>query len=448
MKITFINPAIPSIGSRNLGGLSAPMKELFNNNSRLQERIDFTRKSFSAMGIITIAGLVPDDMDVEFFDENMETVDYDSMDFDLVAIGGNLDQVNRSISLCNMFKKRNIPVIVGGTGATTLPDIFINNKIPVILGEAENLFPIFLEDFKKGEIRPVYDHTIASIHIDLDKSPLPRYDLARKYPYTMVGVQASRGCPYDCSFCQVTKLYGRKFRYKPVDRIIEEVKIVKEYWPDSFFFFYDDNPFATKKIALEIFDRLNNVEKISLGHWGTNANVNLYKDQELVDVLTAKGPISFLGIGFESLSPRNLGTINNNMKLNNVEIYSHAVEQFRANKINPIGYFMFGFEYDEPEDMDIIVKFILDNKLDVQLSRLTPMPGTQLYMDLKTEFEENRGQIKKSSIAEWGTIKKYFFNKCTIKEKQMQQIMENAYSVVFSDKHFNSEVLIPTIFLM
>ncbi|MGD2088005.1 MAG: radical SAM protein [Candidatus Aminicenantes bacterium] len=449
MKITFINPKIPPLGSRSLGGLPLKIKQLFANNPKLQERIEFTKKAFSALGILTVAGVVPENQDyqLEFLDENMEEIDF-NRPFDLAAVGGNSDQINRALQICDLLRKKNIPVVAGGTAVTTFPDIFYKRGIPVIIGEGELLFKIFLDDFKKGNTRKIYDHTIAPTHIDLKDSPIPRYDIARKYPYTMMGVQCSRGCPYNCNFCQVTGIFGNQFRYKPIDNIIKEIKQVKRYWTDGFFFFYDDNPFANRDFTLELFRRLNHREKIPLGTWGTNANVNLYKDRELMDAITEAGPVSFLGIGLESLSEESLSTINNKMKFNHVTAYREAIQTFKTNNINPIGYFMFGFEKDKPGDLQKIVDFLLENRIDSQLSRVTPMPGTRLYDRLKEEYENRHREIRKSSLGEWGTIKKYFSSKCAVNDEEMQNLLCDAYTVVFSDNHFFSQEMIPTIFLL
>ncbi|MBN2534263.1 MAG: B12-binding domain-containing radical SAM protein [Spirochaetales bacterium] len=446
MKITFINPKVSQhTGSRSLN-VPPKIKDLLENNPNLKKKIEFSKKTMSSLGLLTVAGCVPDDIEVEFFDENMEEIDYDQ-DFGMVAIGGNTGQMNRALTICDKLIRRNIPIVTGGSAVMTFPDQYIRRKIYTILGEGETLFRKFLDDYKKNQAIQVYDSSVGEEHVGLQSSPIPRYDLAAKYDYSMVGVQSSRGCPYNCSFCQVTKIYGPKYRHKSVNQVIDEIKIVKKYWPDSFFLFYDDNPFFDRQFAFELFDIIH-AEKINLGRWGANANVTLYKDQELMSHLTATGPISFLGIGLESLSEESLETINNKMKVNHVAEYKKAIETFKANKINPVAYFMFGFENSKKADLDAIVDFCVENEIDGALTRVTPMPGSLLYEKLKENYLEQYGKIKKSSLAEWGVLRNYLNERIHIPENQMQEYLADAFAVIFSDEHFcHSDGPIPFYFL-
>lgn len=435
MKITFINPKITqTIAMR---GIDVPpkIKEILKKNPKLQERLDLSQKSLNALGLLTVAGAVPKGFEIEFFDENWETIDYER-EFDLVALGGNISQMSRMLVISSILKRRSIPLVAGGPAVMTYTDQFIKRKIPVVIGEGEALLKRFLADFSDNRTKKVYDKTDAPDHLDLTQAPIPRYDLASKYDYPMVGVQVSRGCPYNCSFCQVSRIYGDKYRHKPVENVIKEIKMVKEYWPDKFFFFYDDNPFFNRRFAVELFTRLKK-EKKALGRWGANANVTLYKDEELLKLLATQGPVPFLGVGFESLSKNNLDKIDNKMKLNHMQEYEKAIEVFKKNNINPVGYFMFGFEDSKKEELDTIADFCRKNDIDGALTRLTPVPGTKLYERLKAEYEQKYKKINKSSIGEWGVIKNYLNEKIGIDEDTMLDYLADAFAVLFADENFS-----------
>ncbi|MGD9213153.1 MAG: radical SAM protein, partial [Desulfobacteraceae bacterium] len=302
MKITFITPKSTQYNPRTSKGISDSFKSLIKKSALLQQRMTVSKKMMGCLGLLTIAAVVPDDIEVEFFDENFEEIDYESRHFDLIALGGNIGQLNRIFYLCDMFKKKNIPVVAGGVLASTFPDQYLKRGISIVKGEGEELFKRFLYDFKHGQVKKVYDEQTGITHIDLKDSPIPRFDLAAKYDYKMVGVHISRGCPYQCNFCQVSAIFGREYRLKPVSRIVQEIKEVKSYWPDAFFYFYDDNPFFNRTFAVELFKQLYEKENISLGAWGTSGNITLYKDTELMHLITSKGSLSFYGVGIESLS--------------------------------------------------------------------------------------------------------------------------------------------------
>ncbi|MBN2534261.1 MAG: B12-binding domain-containing radical SAM protein [Spirochaetales bacterium] len=437
MKITFINPRTTSINTRTLDAAPAIIKEVLVNSSSYRKKVDFTRKSFGALGLLTIAGMIPRDIEVEYFDENLEDIDLEQRNFDLVALSGNLDQINRALAICDTLRKLKVPMVAGGPAVTTFPELYTRKGVSVIEGEGELLFKIFLEDFLRGEAKSLYNEAIYKVgYLDMRQSPVPRFDIAAKYPYTFIGCQITRGCPFHCNYCQVTEIFGNKSRYKDMDQIIEEIKIIKRYWPESFFFFYSDNPFTNRKYTMELFQKIYDEHHIDLGRWGAMANVTIYKDEPFLRQLTARGPVSFLGIGFESLSEQTLGSIDNNLKLKYVTEYEPAIKKLREFNINPVGYFMYGFENSKIEDLEYILDFIKRNKIYAEWSRLTPMPGTILYKQLKEEYESEYGEIKKRILGEWGILINYLKKKSNLKDEDVHFYLSELYKVLFSTDKF------------
>ena len=443
MKITFINPKLELTLSSRGWDVPKKIKELVENNPNLREKLEFSKNVMSSIGILTVASVVPDEIEVEFLDECMEELDLEQ-NFDLVAIGGNMGQMNRALNICDMLIERGIPIVAGGAAVTSFPEEYTKRNIPIIMGEGEFLFRDFIDDFRKGRPKAVYSRDRTKNYVGLEKALTPRYDLAAKYPYSMAGVQVSRGCPYNCNFCQVTHIYGPKYRHKSVDLVLRELKMIREYWPDSYLFFYDDNPFFNKKFTIELFNRIYQ-EEIHLGHWGASADITIYKDTKLLDLMTQTGPISFLGIGFESLSDHVLDSLNNRTKRKYKDNYEDAIKVFKDHNVNPFGQFIFGFEGNSKEDLDRMVEFILRNEIDATISRLTPMPGTDLFNQLKSEYEEQHGSMKKSSgVRQMGIIKKFLNSKLNFTEQQIKEYMADAYFKIFADAHFcHSNGLVP-----
>lgn len=447
MKIAFINPRDAQLNTRDLDAVPQEIKGLMEKNPKLRQRIEFTRQSLGALGLLTMAALVPGDIEIEFYDENLEQVNYDRH-FDLIALGGTIGQMTRALGICDITRKKKIPTVVGGPAATVFHDMYTRKGVSVVRGEGELLFKEFLSDFLKGHCKSMYDHNIAPNHIDLKDSPLPRFELAAKYPYKMTGVQVSRGCPHDCEFCQVTEIFGNKYRTKPVDNIIKEIKQVKKYWPDSFFMFYDDNPFANRTFTIKTFNRLYHDENIDLGRWGVSITVDLYKDTELMDLLTEKGGIAHAAIGFESLSRESLNSIGNQMKTKHLNHYQEAIAVYKKYNVNVIGSFIYGFENSRPSDLKSIVDFLLENEIDGIVGNLTPLPGTRLFNRLKAEYEAKYGKIRKSSLATWGIVRKYLFEKNGITEELAREQVAQVYSIILADENYHTDGVTPLYLLI
>ncbi|MBN2534262.1 MAG: B12-binding domain-containing radical SAM protein [Spirochaetales bacterium] len=436
MKIAFICPRISEISQRTFNDVPEEIKEIIQKYPLFQRNLESMKRGFCALGLLTVAATVPKDIEVEFIDQNMEEIDY-SKPYDLVAISGNLDQLNQALDISDHFLQRKVPVVAGGTAVISFPDLYTRKGITIIDGEGEDLFPIFLKDFKNHNTRKVYDETVGKAHVDLEDSPIPCFDLAAKYNYSMIGMQVTRGCPHNCSFCQEARIFGRKTRLKPIPNVIQEIKLIKKYWPNSFFFFYDDNPFINKKYAMELFDTLFNKENIDLGKWGASADVTLAQQEDLMRLLTSKGPMSYLGIGFEALAETTLSQLNNSIKLNNADMYREIIQTFKKFHINPVGYFIVGFRTNTIKELEDIVEFVRDTRIAAEVGRLTLLPGTILYDNLKKEYETQFGKLNTfSSLAEWGRLNKYLKEQSIISDKEIQYHLAEIFKIVYSHTEF------------
>lgn len=451
MKCLFINPKVSSFYE----GLSVDqisiMKKMVAKSRTLQQRLEFNHRAFSGLGLLTAATVgvrACPGMEIEFLDENMEPGDLvERLDeeYDLLALGGTVYQMNRMISIINDAQRRHVPVVVGGAAVMTFPEIFKKKGVSVIVGESEALFPDFLTDFQSGAQKSIYRAPLGS-GVDLFNSLMPDYSLISKYDYSFIGVQTTRGCPFHCEFCQVSKWLGTDYRHKSVSRVVEEICTVKSTWPDAFFFFYDDNLFADPAFGAALFEEMVS-ENIHLDRWGANADASIYREDDLLDLATSRGRLDYLGIGFESLSELSLSTIGNPQKVALRETYGVIVEHLKRKGIGVFGYFMFGFENSRPEDLSAIADFIETNGINGQISRLVPMPGTTLYHRLLSEYEGKFGHIKKGPLGEWRLLRNYLLDKTGMSQAEITRLLAEAYTQIYDDARLADEDLLPAPFI-
>jgi len=427
------------------------MKKTVSASITLQKRLEFSRKSLSCLGLLTTASVFSHYVhgaDIDFIDENMESIDIGArleQGYDLVAIGGTVFQMNRMVSLISAALRKDVAVVVGGAAAMTFPDIFKRKGVSLILGESEVFVQDFIKDFEKGIPKSVYKAS-SGPGFDLSCCLTPDFSLISGYDYTFVGVQTTRGCPVGCEFCQVSNWLGTKYRHKDVDQVIHEIKIVKSLWPDAFFFFYDDNLFADLRYSKKLFKKILS-EDIDLGRWGANADPSIYRQDELLELMTSAGFLDYLGMGFESLSYESLKTIGNSKKAGLQKSYDFIVEKLSKKKIGVFGYFMFGFENSRAQDIKAIVDFIISHNINGQISQLIPMPGTLLYERLVLEYEKKFGKIKKGSVGRWNVIRKFLTDKAGISKTEVITLISQAYTQIYDDSRMQYKRLLPAPFI-
>jgi len=451
VKCLFVNPKVADYYEGLSPDQIPVIKKTVSQSKTLQNRLAFSEKSFSGLGLLTAAAVamrVIPEMDIDFFDENMESANLEErlgQGYDLVAVGGTVYQMNRMLSLIQAARRKDLPVVVGGAAAMTFPDIFKRQGVSVILGESEVLLPEFIKNFQQGVPKEIYEAT-SQYGFGLSDSPIPDFSLISKYDYTFIGVQTTRGCPFRCEFCQVSSWLGTKCRHKDVAQVIEEIKKVKSIWPDAFFFFYDDNLFADRHFGTALFEEMAS-EDICLGRWGTNSDASVFRENELLDLVLGRGRLDYLGIGFESMSQDSLKTIGNPGKADLREAYGDIVEKMKEKGVGVFGYFMFGFENSRPQDLSAIVDFIITHDINGQISQLVPMPGTALYHRLLSEYEGKFGHIKKGPLGEWRLLRNYLLGKTGMSQAEITRLLAEAYTQIYDDARLAGEDLLPAPYI-
>ncbi|HEV2319725.1 MAG TPA: radical SAM protein [Verrucomicrobiae bacterium] len=340
-----------------------------------------TIASLPSLGLLTLAGVTPDRFRVSYHEiADMKKLPEMPVDFDLVAISTFTAQFYEACAVADYYRAHDIPVVMGGITASALREQAAEHCTSVVVGEGELLWPELLADFERGHLKSVYS-TLREF--DLQDAPMPRFDLLDPSKYNRLTVQTSRGCPHRCEFCASSILLTRRYKVKPVDKVIEEIREIKRIWPKPFIEFADDNSFVDVTHYQELLRRLaqENVR------WFTEADVRMAQDDELLGLMRDSGCKQVL-IGLESWRAASLRGIElkSEWKWRQRDFYKTAIAKIQSYGITVNGCFIFGLDGDTPEVFDEALEFVRESGLyEVQITFLTAFPGTPLYARLKSE---------------------------------------------------------------
>jgi radical SAM superfamily enzyme YgiQ (UPF0313 family) len=357
MKITLIEPAMIKTG-------------------------DFGEKPswvLQPLTLATLAGLTPRDVEVEVIDDRIESIDYDAPR-DLVGISVKTFTARRAYQIAAEFRRRGVPVVLGGHHPTLLPEEAGQQADAILVGEAEGPWSRLLADAERGRLQSVYhqEETLALVNIRPDYSVFDR----KKYlPVAMI--ETTRGCPYSCSFCSVTTFFGRTFRHRPTAEVVAQVVSMRK----PLYFFVDDNIVADREAAKELFRAL-----IPLNiRWISQASLTMTRDRELMKLMRQSGCAGVL-VGIETIDRDNLKQIRKSW--NTVGIgYKEALKIARDHGISIVGSFVLGMDSDTPESLDALLDFTLQERFfAVLFNVLTPYPGTDLYREMSGARRLSRPQ--------------------------------------------------------
>jgi radical SAM superfamily enzyme YgiQ (UPF0313 family) len=218
---------------------------------------------------------------------------------------------------------------------------------------------------------------------DLADAPMPRFGLLNPDKYNRLTVQTSRGCPHKCEFCASSILLTPRYKVKPMEKVIAEIRAIKEIWPKPFIEFADDNSFAHREHYKKLLRELAK-EKI---RWFTEADVRVAEDDELLALIRDSGCQQIL-IGLESPRRTSLYGIEmkNNWKLRQQDYYREAIAKIQSYGITVNGCFILGLDGDTRDVFADVLNFVRDSALyEVQVTFMTAFPGTPLYARLKNE---------------------------------------------------------------
>lgn len=322
----------------------------------------------------TLAGLTPDDVEVRFYDDRLEVIPFEEKT-DLVAISVETYTARRSYQIASEYRRRGVPVVMGGFHAALCPDEVALWAEAVVVGEAEKLWPQVLDDARHGTLKKMYRAEGRPSLAELR----PDRSIFRGKRYLPIGlVEAGRGCHFRCEFCAVQTVFEQTQTRRPIDRILAELRQLKD--EKRLFFFVDDNITSNLKEAKEFFRAL-----IPLGiRWVSQASINAAHDEEFLELLVRSGCQGVL-IGFESLNAANLASMNKTFNTARGG-FEKALANLRRHRIRVYGTFIFGYDGDTAESFGPTVEFAKRHAFYIAaFNHLTPFPGTPLYQRLKEE---------------------------------------------------------------
>jgi radical SAM superfamily enzyme YgiQ (UPF0313 family) len=371
------------IGLIAMSGVRAHNAELTALGLTLPGFVDRNKiiASLPSLGLLTLAGLTREKFHVSYHEiADLKTLPELPVDFDLVAISTFTAQFYEACDVANYYRAKNIPVVMGGITATSLREQAKEHCTSVVIGEGELLWPELLADFERGVLKPFY---ATNREFDLADAPMPRFDLLDPEKYNRLTVQTSRGCPHKCEFCASSILLTPRYKVKPVEKVIAEIREIKKIWPRPFIEFADDNSFVHRKHYKKL---LRELAKENV-RWFTEADVRVAEDDELLALIRDSGCQQIL-IGLESPRRTSLYGIEmkNDWKLRQHDYYKTAIEKIQSYGITVNGCFILGLDGDTRDVFADVLAFVRDSALyEVQVTFMTAFPGTPLYARLKNE---------------------------------------------------------------
>lgn len=348
--------------------------------------LSFIRKKSAnpPLGLITFAAMLPDEWSLKLIDTNIQPLTDEEIRWaDYLAISAMTVQRKSVRDIIRRSHQLGKPVIAGGPLFTTEPEHFSEVE-HLVIDEAEMTLQPFLHDLENGSPHHIYT---AEQHPELTSTPVPRWDLLNMKKYASMSVQYSRGCPYNCEFCNVTSLLGHRPRTKSAQQIIAELDaLIQEGWSGNVFF-VDDNLIGNKKaLKNELLPALIKWrrDKPTIRFY-TEASINLADDHTLIDLM-GKAGFNSVFIGIET--PDVAGLAECNKKQNNNRDMVADVRKLQHAGIQVQGGFIVGFDSDTPSIFRRQIDFIQQSGIvTAMVGLLQAPPGTKLYERMK---EANR----------------------------------------------------------
>jgi radical SAM superfamily enzyme YgiQ (UPF0313 family) len=352
-------------------------------NYRATCELSGARYPAAPLGLITVAALLPKSWEVRLVNRNTEQLTEADLEWaDLVMTGGMLFQQPDTLGLIDMCRARSRPVVVGGPDVTSTPDIYSRANFRV-LGEAEEIMAEFVAAWRSGAKEGVFEASMGQT--DVTKSPTPRFDLLKLDDYLHVGIQFSRGCPFNCEFCDIIELYGRVPRTKTNAQVLAELDALHALGYRGHVDFVDDNLVGNKKALKKFLPDLQEwlSRKNFPFEFSTEASINLADDSELLKALAAANFFAIF-VGIES--PNSDTLVSMRKKQNTRRSLQDSIYKFYGAGICVFAGFIVGFDSENGNTAEEMIDCIEDTAIPVCIiGLLYALPATQLGRRLLRE---------------------------------------------------------------
>jgi radical SAM superfamily enzyme YgiQ (UPF0313 family) len=341
------------------------------------------RRPEPPLGLLTVAALLPKDWKLRLIDRNVRALTPADLDWaDMVMTGGMIAQRQDTLAVIELCRARGKPVVVGGPDPTSCEEVYANADF-LVLGEAEGIIDTFVAAWRAGQRRGVF--RAEKFTVDVTKTPIPRFDLLRANHYLYIGVQFSRGCPFNCEFCDIIELYGRMPRSKTSDQMLAELQAIYDWGHRGIVNFVDDNLIGNKKALKKFLPELASwqAEREYPFMFMTEASINLADDEQLLDMM---GQANFFAVfvGIETPDPATLIAIRK--KQNTRRSLAESIRKIHAAGMFVIAGFIVGFDGEQTGVADGLIECIeATNIPGAAIGLLSALPNTQLYRRLQRE---------------------------------------------------------------
>ncbi|NTU54083.1 MAG: B12-binding domain-containing radical SAM protein, partial [Chlorobiaceae bacterium] len=331
------------------------------------------------MMVATLANVL---FDVDFIDERLgDPIPEDFSGYDVVAITSRTLNAKKAYQIAENAKKQGKIALLGGVHPTMSLDEAMSYATSVVYGEIESVWPELSRDVIAGTMKPLYR---AEALKAMNTMPRPDFSHALGSPNSSkyssrIPILATKGCPVGCDFCTTPTIYGKNYRYREIDLILDEMRYHQErLGKDKIHFsFMDDNISFRPGYFKELLGQMGwlNIR------WNANISMNFLHDAEIAELAAWSG-CDLMSIGFESLNPETLKSMHKGS--NRLDNYGKVVKNLHDRGIAIQGYFMFGFDNDSKESFQMTYDFIMENRIDFPVfSLVTPFPGTPYYEEMK-----------------------------------------------------------------
>jgi radical SAM superfamily enzyme YgiQ (UPF0313 family) len=328
--------------------------------------------SFQPLTLGVLAGLTPQGIEVQAIDDRVETINF-AEPRDLVGISVQTFTARRAYQIADEFRRRGVPVVLGGYHPTLLPGEASLHADAIVIGEAEPVWSQLLHDAQRARLQPVYQ---SSEKRPFQNNQVDRAIFRKKHYLPAALVETARGCPHNCAFCAVAVFSGRELRCRPAQEVQAEIAGLGQ----DFIFFVDDNIVGNHQAAKELFRALIPLHI----RWIGQASLSMTRDKVLMQLMQKSGCQGVL-VGMETLDPANLRQIDKSWNTAGIG-YAESLKIAREHGIAIVASFIVGLDTDTAESLDSTLDFAIQQRFfGAMFNQLMPYPGTRLYEDFLSQ---------------------------------------------------------------